>query len=61
MGVISRIIPIANADAMRCSRDLAQKEGIFVGITGRHFCWCATCLCGGTQGRDAALHVAGYG
>jgi cysteine synthase A len=33
MGVISRIIPIANADAMRCSRDLAQKEGIFVGIT----------------------------
>jgi cysteine synthase len=32
-GVIDRIIPIANADAMRCSRDLAQKEGIFVGIT----------------------------
>ena len=33
MNVINRIIPIANADAMRCSRDLAQKEGIFVGIT----------------------------
>ena len=33
MHVISRIIPIANADALRCSRDLAQKEGIFVGIT----------------------------
>src|SRR5271170_3028741 len=33
MNVISRIIPIANADALRCSRDLAQKEGIFVGIT----------------------------
>jgi cysteine synthase A len=33
MGVINRIIPIANADALRCSRDLAQKEGIFVGIT----------------------------
>jgi cysteine synthase A len=32
-GVIDRIIPIANAEAMRCSRDLAQKEGIFVGIT----------------------------
>ena len=31
--VIDRIIPIANADALRCSRDLAQKEGIFVGIT----------------------------
>ena len=33
MHVINRIIPIANADALRCSRDLAQKEGIFVGIT----------------------------
>jgi cysteine synthase len=33
MGVINRIIPIANADALRCSRDLAQNEGIFVGIT----------------------------
>jgi cysteine synthase A len=33
MGVINRIIPIPNADALRCSRDLAQKEGIFVGIT----------------------------
>src|SRR5215469_13873084 len=30
--VIDRIIPIANADALRCSRNLAQKEGIFVGI-----------------------------
>lgn len=33
MNVINGIIPIANADALRCSRDLAQKEGIFVGIT----------------------------
>jgi cysteine synthase A len=33
MGVISRIITIAGADAMKCSRELAQKEGIFVGIT----------------------------
>jgi len=32
-GVISRIIPIAGADALRYSRELAQKEGIFVGIT----------------------------
>jgi cysteine synthase len=32
-GIISRIIPIANADALRYSRELAQKEGIFVGIT----------------------------
>jgi cysteine synthase A len=33
LGFISRIIPIANADSLRCSRELAQKEGIFVGIT----------------------------
>src|SRR5262249_12311351 len=33
MSLIDRIIPIANPDALRCSRDLAQKEGIFVGIT----------------------------
>jgi cysteine synthase len=33
MGVIDHIIPIASADALRCSRDLAQKEGVFVGIT----------------------------
>src|SRR5882672_24041 len=32
-GVISRIIAIPNADALRYSRELAQKEGIFVGIT----------------------------
>ena len=33
MGVIEQILTIPGADAMRCSRDLAQKEGIFVGIT----------------------------
>jgi cysteine synthase A len=33
MGVIDRILPISNADAIRYSRELAQKEGIFVGIT----------------------------
>ncbi len=33
MGVISQIITIAGADAMKCSKALAQKEGIFVGIT----------------------------
>ncbi len=32
-GVIERLITIANAEAMRCSRELAQQEGIFVGIT----------------------------
>lgn len=33
MQVIDRILPIPNAEALRCSRELAQKEGIFVGIT----------------------------
>src|ERR1700690_3643297 len=32
-GVISRIVTIAGADALKYSRELAQKEGIFVGIT----------------------------
>lgn len=31
--VIDWIIPIPNAEAIRCSRELAQEEGIFVGIT----------------------------
>jgi cysteine synthase A len=33
MHLIDRIVPIAGEHAMRCSTDLAQKEGIFVGIT----------------------------
>jgi cysteine synthase len=33
MKLIDRILPVNGADAMRCSRDLAQQEGIFVGIT----------------------------
>jgi cysteine synthase len=32
-GAIDRIITIAGADALKWSRELAQKEGIFVGIT----------------------------
>jgi cysteine synthase A len=31
--VISQVLRIPNAEAMRCSQDLARKEGIFVGIT----------------------------
>jgi cysteine synthase len=33
MGFMAELIEIANADAMKCSKNLAQKEGIFVGIT----------------------------
>jgi cysteine synthase A len=32
-GRIDRVLAIAGPDAMRCSRELAQKEGIFVGIS----------------------------
>jgi cysteine synthase len=32
-GQINKILRITGPDALRCSRDLAQKEGIFVGIT----------------------------
>jgi len=33
LGVIDRVLTIAGPDALRCSKELAQKEGIFVGIT----------------------------
>lgn len=32
--LFDEICPILGAEAMRCSRELAQKEGIFVGISG---------------------------
>ncbi len=32
-GAISEVLRISNADALRCSQQLARKEGIFVGIT----------------------------
>jgi cysteine synthase len=32
-GVIHKVVPVAGPEALKCSRDLAQKEGIFVGIT----------------------------
>ena len=33
MKVIDRILPISGSDAIRCSKELATQEGIFVGIT----------------------------
>jgi cysteine synthase A len=33
IGAIDRLIPIKGADALHFSKELAQKEGIFVGIT----------------------------
>ena len=31
--LFDEVLPIANADALKMSRELARKEGIFVGIT----------------------------
>ena len=33
MGVIHKVLTISGPEAMHCSKQLAQKEGIFVGIT----------------------------
>jgi len=33
MKVIHKVLTVTGAEAMKCSKDLAQKEGIFVGIT----------------------------
>ena len=33
MKVIHKIVPIPGPEALKCSKELAQKEGIFVGIT----------------------------
>jgi cysteine synthase A len=33
MELIDQVLPIGGPDAMRCAKDLATKEGIFVGIT----------------------------
>jgi cysteine synthase A len=33
MKMVDRLLQVPGADAMRCSRELAAKEGIFVGIT----------------------------
>ena len=61
MHVIDRIVPIANADALRCSRDLAQKEGIFVGITaGGTFAGALARLRRGAGRRDRLVHAAGH-
>jgi cysteine synthase len=33
MKLIDRVLPISGSDAIRCSKELAAKEGVFVGIT----------------------------
>ena len=33
MGLVDRVITVTAPDAMRCSKDLAKQEGIFVGVS----------------------------
>jgi cysteine synthase A len=32
-GLVDEIVPVSGSDALRLSRELAQREGIFVGIS----------------------------
>jgi cysteine synthase A len=57
MSVINRIITIAAPDAMKWSRELAQKEGIFVGITAGATFAGALELCKGTASGDTVLCI----
>ena len=34
MGLVDRVVPVSGTEALRLSRELAQKEGIFAGISG---------------------------
>ena len=53
MKLIDRILPIPNAEAIRCSKDLATKEGIFVGITsGATFAGALKVAAGAEQGSN---------
>ena len=57
-GVIERVLTIAGADAMNCSRELAQKEGIFVGISAGGTFAGALEVCKTPRPVDRARHAA---
>jgi cysteine synthase A len=44
-GYVDRVITVSAADAMRSSRELAQKEGIFVGTSSGATFWAALQVC----------------
>ena len=55
MKAIDRVLTIAGPDAMKCSRELAQKEGIFVGITAGATLAGALELCKTAKSGDTVL------
>ena len=59
--LIDRIVPVNGAEAMRLSRELARKEGIFVGISARrHARGRAAGVRGAPAGSHGAVHAAGH-
>jgi cysteine synthase A len=53
--VIERLIQIPNADALRCARELARQEGIFVGISAGGTMAGALKLCEDIPARSTVL------
>jgi hypothetical protein len=60
MKVIDRLLQIPGPEAIRCSKELATKEGIFVGITS-NLRRGAAGRQGGGEGRQHPVHAAGHG
>ena len=59
MKLIDRVLPISGADAIRCSKELAAKEGIFVGITsGGTFAGALKIAAEAPKGREHPLHAS---
>jgi len=59
--LIDEVLPIKGGDALRCSRELAQKAGIFTGINRRrHIRRRAADLRARREGREGPVHAAGH-
>lgn len=60
-GVIDKVITVTGADAIRCSKELAQKEGIFVGITAGGTLAAALEVAKSAPAGAHSVHAAGHG
>ena len=62
MKLVDRLFQIPGADALRCSRELAAKEGIFVGITsGGTFAGALRIAAEAEKGANIVCDAAGHG
>ncbi len=57
LNFIDRILRVSNAEAMRCSRELARREGIFVGITSGATFGAALQVCAGAPQGSTVLSM----